>query len=90
MCRNIKTLFNFEPHATTDEIHNASLQFVRKISGFNSPSVANEKAFNLAVDEIAHAASHLLSDLTTNAEPKNREQESQKAHDRSIERFGKN
>lgn len=90
MCRNIKPLFNFEPHATSDEIHAASLQFVRKISGFNSPSTANEKAFNLAVEEISHAATHLLMDLSTNANPKNREVEKRKAHERTIKRFGKN
>ncbi len=90
MCRNIKPLFNFEPHVTTEEIHNASLQFVRKISGYNSPSEVNEKAFNLAVEEIAHAASHLLSDLKTNADPKNREIEAEKAHERTLKRFGKN
>jgi len=73
MCRNIKTLFNFEPHATADEIHNASLQFVRKISGFNSPSAVNEKAFDLAVEEIAHTASHLIVALKTSSQPKNRE-----------------
>lgn len=90
MCRNIKTLFNFEPHATSEEIHNASLQFVRKISGFNSPSVANEKAFTLAVEEISHAATHLLMDLQTNAKPKNREKEKQKAHNRALKKFGEN
>lgn len=89
MCRNIKTLFNFEPHVTSEEINAASLQFVRKISGFNSPSATNEKAFNLAVEEIAHTASHLLADLKTNAEPKNREEE-RKARARAIKRFGKN
>lgn len=90
MCRNIKTLFNFEPHATNEEINAASLQFVRKISGFNSPSAANEKAFNLAVEEISHVASHLLADLSTNAEPKNREIETAKAHERAVKKFGKN
>lgn len=90
MCRNIKTLFNFEPHATSEEIHAASLQFVRKISGFNSPSLVNEKAFNLAVDEIAHTASHLLADLSTNTKPKNREVETAKSHLRALKRFSKN
>ncbi len=90
MCRNIKPLFNFEPHATSEEIHAASLQFVRKISGFNSPSNANEKAFNLAVEEISHAATHLLMDLSTNAEPKNREEEAAKAHERALKRFRNN
>lgn len=89
MCRNIKTLFNFEPHVTSEEVHAASLQFVRKISGFNSPSLANEKAFNLAVEEIAHTASHLLADLQTNSAPKNREEEAKKAHARALKRFGK-
>jgi len=90
MCRNIKTLFNFEPHTTTEEIHNASLQFVRKISGFTSPSTINEKAFNLAVEEISHVTSHLLADLKTNALPRNREIEKAKAHALALKRFGKN
>lgn len=89
MCRNIKPLFNFEPHATSDEIHAASLQFVRKISGFNSPSTVNEKAFNLAIEEISHAASHLLMDLQTNAEPKNREKEAEKSRVHNLKRFNK-
>lgn len=90
MCRNIKTLFNFEPHATNEEIRAASEQFVRKISGFTHPSEANEKAFNLAIEEIAHTATHLLMDLQTNAAPKNREEEAAKAHSRALARFGKN
>lgn len=90
MCRNIKTLFNFEPHATSEEIHNASLQFVRKISGFTHPSKSNERAFNLAIEEISHSAAHLLADLQTTATPKNREVEKIKAHARAIKRFGNN
>lgn len=90
MCRNIKSLYNFEPHVTNEEIHNASLQFVRKISGFNSPSAINEKAFDLAVEEIFHATSHLLSNLKTNAQPKNRGEEARKAQARSKNRFPKN
>ncbi len=88
MCRNIKRLFNFEPHATSDEVQAASLQFVRKISGFSHPSQANEEAFNLAVEEIAHVSSHLLEDLVTTAEPHDREVEAKKAHARAIARFG--
>lgn len=88
MCRNIKPLFNFEPHATEDEIRAASLQFVRKISGFNSPSRANEAAFYGAVDQIARAAGQLLDSLESNATPKNREEEAMKARARSIQRFG--
>ncbi len=88
MCRNIKTLFNFEPPVTDDEVRAASLQFVRKISGFNKPSKANEHAFNHAVDEVAHAAMHLLRSLETNAPPKNREEEAAKARARSAARFG--
>jgi hypothetical protein len=88
MCRNIKNLFNFDPPVTDQEVRNASLQFVRKISGFNKPSKANEAGFNLAIDEIAAAASRLLHSLETNAEPKNREEEAAKAKARSAERFG--
>lgn len=88
MCRNIKTLFNFEPHATNQEVRAASLQFVKKISGFNKPSHVNEEAFNRAVDEIAHVASHLLEDLVTTAPPHNREIESARAHARALKRFG--
>jgi len=88
MCRNIKRLFNFEPHATNDEVQAASLQFVRKISGYNKPSHVNEEAFNRAVEEIAHVASHLLEDLVTTAEPHNREEEAALAHARAIKRFG--
>ena len=88
MCRNIRTLFNFEPPVTNDEVKAASLQFVRKISGFNKPSKANEAAFLSAVDEIAAISSRLLRSLETNAPPKNREEERLKAQLRSAERFG--
>lgn len=87
MCRNIKPLFNFEPPATEDEIRAAALQFVRKLSGFNSPSKANEAAFSAAVDEIAAAARAFLSSLETTAPPKNREEEAAKARARSAQRF---
>lgn len=79
MCRNIKTLFNFEPPATEAEIHDASLQFVRKLSGFTIPSKANEAAFERAVEEVAAAARALITTMTTNAEPKNREIEAERA-----------
>lgn len=88
MCRNIKPLFNFEPEATDDEVRAAALQFVRKISGYHQPSQANEAAFNRGVDEIAHATHHLLSALVTDAEPKDREVEAAKAHERAVKRFG--
>lgn len=88
MCRNIKTLFNFEPVATDEEIHAASLQFVRKISGFTKPSQANEAAFSLAVDDIAAIAARLLASLETNAPPKDREVEAERARARSVQRFG--
>ncbi len=87
MCRNIKTLHDFEPPATRDEIRASSLQFVRKLCGFTKPSLANEAAFNRAVDEIAHAAHHLLDSLVTNASPRNRESEAMKARARSANRF---
>ena len=87
MCRNIKPLFNFDPPVTSEEIRGASLQFVRKISGFGKPSKANEAAFLAAVDDIAEAASRLLHALETNAPPKNREQEAAKAKARAAERF---
>jgi hypothetical protein len=87
MCRNIKPLFNFEPPATEDEIHAASLQFVRKISGFSKPSKANEEAFLAAVDEIAAIAHNLLGELETNAPPKDRAEEADKARARSAQRF---
>jgi len=87
MCRNIKILFNFEPPVTADEIRAASLQFVRKISGFNKPSKANEAAFQAAVDEVAGAASRLLHALETTAAPRNREEEAAKAKARGAARF---
>jgi hypothetical protein len=88
MCRNIKTLFNFEPPATEDEIHASALQFVRKLSGFNAPSKANEAAFNRAVIEVSDAARRLLTSLETAAPPRDREVEAEKARDRSRARFG--
>jgi hypothetical protein len=88
MCRNIKTLHNFNPPATHDEIHASSLQFVRKLSGFTRPSKANEEAFTRAVDEIAHIAHHLLSSLVTNFPPRDRDVEAIKARARSAKRFG--
>jgi hypothetical protein len=88
MCRNIKNLFNFDPPVTDQEVRNASLQFVRKISGFNKPSKANEAAFNAAIDEITAASARLLHSLETTAHPKNREEEAAKAKARSEERFG--
>ena len=87
MCRNIKTLFNFEPPVTEDEVRAASLQFVRKISGFTKPSKANEAAFDAAVEEIAGISRRLLHSLETNAPPKNREEEAAKAKARAAERF---
>ena len=87
MCRNIKTLFNFEPPVTEDEIRAASLQFVRKVSGFNTPSKANEAAFLAAVDEIAVASRKLLSSLETNTPPKDRAEEAAKARARAAQRF---
>ncbi len=89
MCRNIKSLFNFEPPATEEEIRAASLQFVRKLSGFNKPSKANEAAFLAAVDEIAAVTSNLLNSLETNAPPKDREEEAARAQARSAERFSR-
>jgi hypothetical protein len=88
MCRNIKTLFNFDPPVTPEEVRAASLQFVRKITGFNKPSKANEDSFLAAVDEIAGISSRLLRTLETNAPPKNREEEAAKAKARAAERFG--
>jgi hypothetical protein len=88
MCRNIKTLFNFEPPVTPEEIRDASLQFVRKISGFNKPSKVNEAAFLGAVEEIARLSYRLLQSLETNAPPKNREEEAARARARAAERFG--
>lgn len=89
MCRNIRPLFNFEPSATDEEIRAASLQFVRKISGFNTPSRANEAAFYEAVDDIARISAQLLSSLESNAAPKNRQEEAAKAQARSAQRFGR-
>jgi hypothetical protein len=88
MCRNIKTLFNFDPPVTDEEVRAASLQFVRKITGFNKPSKANEAAFLAAVDEVAAISARLLRSLDTSAPPKNREEEAAKAKARAAERFG--
>jgi len=88
MCRNIKTLFNFDPPATDEEVRAASLQFVRKLSGFNKPSKANEAAFHRAVDEAAAVARTLLDSLVTNAEPRDRAVEAERARARAAERFG--
>jgi hypothetical protein len=89
MCRNIRPLFNFDPPVTPEEVRAASLQFVRKISGFTKPSKANEDAFDAAVEEIAGVATRLLESLATNAPPKNREEEARKAKLRSAERYGR-
>jgi hypothetical protein len=88
MCRNIKTLFNFDPPATDEEIRAASLQFVRKLSGFNAPSKVNEAAFNSAIEDVAAIARRLIDSLQTTAPPKDREAEAAKARARSLERFG--
>ena len=88
MCRNIRTLYNFSPVATDDEVRAASLQFVRKISGFNKPSQSNQAAFDRAIDEVARAARTLLDGLTTTAPPKDREVEAAKARQRAAQRFG--
>ena len=88
MCRNIKTLFNFDPPVTAEEVRAASLQFVRKITGFHHPSTANESAFNAAIDEIAHASMGLLRSLQTSAPQRNREKEAAKARARAAARFG--
>jgi len=88
MCRNIKVLFNFEPPATESEVHDASLQFVRKLSGFTLPSKANEPAFERAVEEVAAAAKRLIDAMVTNSEPRNREVEAARAKARSAARFG--
>jgi hypothetical protein len=87
MCRNIKTLANFAPPATDDEIRASAMQFVRKLSGANRPSRANEQAFNLAVDEVTSAAQRLIASLVTTAPPRNREEEARKAQERARERF---
>ena len=89
MCRNIKTLFNFDPPATTDEVNASALQFVRKLSGMNKPSKANEEAFQLAFERVAAAAQEMLNTLSTNAPPRDRETEAQKARERSAARFGR-
>jgi hypothetical protein len=88
MCRNIKTLFNFEPPATTDEVEASALQFVRKLSGMNKPSKANEEAFGLAVERVAAAAQEMLNSLVTQAPPRDREEEAAKAKARAAVRFG--
>jgi hypothetical protein len=87
MCRNIHTLFNFEPPATEDEVHDAALQYVRKISGFTKPSRANEEAFARAVDEVTAASKRLLDELVTNAPPRDREFEAERARARAAKRF---
>ena len=88
MCRNIKTLFNFDPAVTDDEIRASALQFARKLSGFNKPSQANEAVFERAIEEVSDAARRLLDGLVTNAPRKNREGEAEKAHARALKRFG--
>lgn len=88
MCRNIKTLFNFEPPATEDEIKAAALQYVRKVSGFREPSQVNQAAFDQAVKEVAAASQKLIKALVTTASPHNREEEAKKAHERALKRFG--
>jgi hypothetical protein len=89
MCRNIKTLFNFDPPATDAEMRAASLQFVRKLSGFNTPSKANEAAFEAAIEDVFQASRRLLTSLETNAAPRDREIEDEKARQRNAERFGR-
>jgi hypothetical protein len=88
MCRNIRTLYHFDPPATTDEMRAASLQFVRKVSGFTKPSAANEESFNRAVEEVSAIVTRLLDSLVTTAAPKNREIEAAKAKARAVKRFG--
>ncbi|MBT9504592.1 MAG: DUF2277 domain-containing protein [Burkholderiaceae bacterium] len=88
MCRNIKTLFNFEPPATEDEIRAAALQFVRKLSGFNTPSKANQQAFDRAIAEVTATAGRLIGDLVTNAEPRDRVLEAARLRERTLARFG--
>jgi len=88
MCRNIKTLFNFDPPATDEEVHDASLQFVRKLSGFTHPSKANQAAFDAAVDGVAAVARTLIDSLVTTADPRDREVEAERARRRNAERFG--
>ena len=89
MCRNIRVLHNFEPPVTADEIHDAALQYVRKVSGMQKPSRANEEAFARAVHEIAHTTAHLLESLVTTAAPRNREVEAEKRHARAVARFSR-
>lgn len=89
MCRNIKTLHNFEPPATEDEVRAAALQYVRKVSGTQKPSRANEAAFARAVDEVAHITGHLLAELVTTAAPRDREVEAERARERAAKRFGR-
>jgi hypothetical protein len=88
MCRNIRTLHNFDPPATDEEVRAAALQYVRKIAGFNKPSRANQEAFDRAVEDVAHASAHLLASLVTNAPPRDRDVEAAKARARAVERFG--
>jgi hypothetical protein len=87
MCRNIRTLYNFEPAASDEEVRAAALQYVRKISGFTKPSAANKEAFDRAVEQVAHISQHLLADLVTNAPPKDREVEAAKAKARAAQRY---
>ena len=87
MCRNIRPLYNFEPATTHDEVHNAAVQFVRKVSGMNKPSKANEEAFNRAIDEVTHSIEHLLGSLVSNSAPRNRDVEAAKGRARSDARF---
>jgi hypothetical protein len=88
MCRNIRTLYNFEPPTTEDEVHAAALQYIRKVSGMQKPSQANAEAFDRAVKDIAHVTQHLLDDLTTNASPRDREVEAERRRARAAVRFG--
>jgi hypothetical protein len=88
MCRNIRVLYNFDPPARSEEVHSAALQYVRKVSGMNKPSKANEAAFDRAVFEIAHITQHLLADLVTTATPKDREVEAERRRARAVARFG--
>ena len=87
MCRNIHTLYNFEPPATEDEVHGAALQYVRKVSGFTKPSQANEAVFERAVEEVAEATARLIAELVTNAPPKDREVEAARKRERAVKRF---
>jgi hypothetical protein len=89
MCRNIKPLFNFEPPATEDEVRDAALQYVRKVSGFTRPSKVNEVAFNRAVDEVSAASMRMIESLVSTGRPRNREEEAEKAHQRALQRFGR-